>query len=78
MGLKHEEAALWRHIPTLEGKDPLLLSETEGFEQGHGMRVLLFPYHLLIETAGDDGAYLLLPLDCLFEGLASLNKQLGS
>ena len=76
--MTHDTSGFWRHIPTLGGTDPLIVAETEGFEEGVGTRVILFPHHLLIETAGEDGNYLLIPLETLLDAVAQMNKQVGS
>lgn len=73
-----DKSGIWQHIPTLNGTDPLIIAETEGFEEGEGVRVILFPLHLLVETAGDGGCYTLIPLETLLDAIAQMNQQVGS
>lgn len=76
--VRPDQSGLWQHIPTLGGTDPLIVAETDGFEEGDGMRVILFPHHVLVETAGDGGAYMLIPLETLLDAVGQMNKQVGS
>lgn len=79
MGLTPDRSGFWAHLPTLAGADPLILDQTDAFEDGEGIRATLFPHHLLIEVRTDGGeGHLLLSVTEILEAIALLNKQGGS
>lgn len=61
------------------GHDPLVFDEAGNFEAGDGMRLTLFPHHLLIESAcGDMRGHMLVDLSELLDAMTTMTEKVGN
>lgn len=69
----------WQHVALLTGVEPVVLDTLGDFDQGEGMKVTLFPHHLLIEVAMPSGeGHLLIPVADILGALCHLTKAEGN